>query len=463
MAARFAWFRIVDLHGYKTYEIRFVDNSLILVGENGSGKTTVLRMLFYFLSGRWQSLVEFQFTSVTAEIDGQRFSVERDALIKTFKLHRVPFARRFPIQIRDQVRQLIMHGVTGDRLLTEVRAIANRNGYSALSLEREVMQFLEDDPAGFGPSTQIRQSMQAVQERMNAQILYLPTYRRIERELSSIFENPDAEELRQSRQKQPQTGKSYIELVEFGMKDVQGAVERSVGSIRDFARENLNRLTLRYLSDVVDKAYLQVDMSEIPALPPTTVKTIIDRIDDSILSRESKEHLSQAISALYAKTGNMTDHDRLVYHYFSTILHFQERLQQREQQISEFCELCSQYIVDKAFIYNSSKFTFSIVSKDDSNSGTIELADLSSGEKQIVSLFSHVYLSEASRFFVLIDEPELSLSVPWQRRFLEDIYAGAFCAGIVAVTHSPFIYDNSLRRYAHSIDEFRILPGRLLP
>jgi len=293
--------------------------------------------------------------------------------------------------------------------------------------------------------------------------LYLPTYRRIERELSSIFENPDAEELRQSRQKQPQTGKSYIELVEFGMKDVQGAVERSVGSIRDFARENLNRLTLRYLSDVVDKAYLQVDMSEIPALPPTTVKTIIDRIDDSILSRESKEHLSQAISALYAKTGNMTDHDRLVYHYFSTILHFQERLQQREQQISEFCELCSQYIVDKAFIYNSSKFTFSIVSKDDSNSGTIELADLSSGEKQIVSLFSHVYLSEASRFFVLIDEPELSLSVPWQRRFLEDIYAGAFCAGIVAVTHSPFIYDNSLRRYAHSIDEFRILPGRLLP
>lgn len=84
----------------------------------------------------------------------------------------------------------------------------------------------------------------------------------------------------------------------------------------------------------------------------------------------------------------------------------------------------------------------------------VKLSDLSSGEKQIVSLFSHLYLSEEKRFFVLIDEPELSLSVPWQRRFLKDIKEGDFCSGVVAVTHSPFIYDNDLREYAHSIGEF---------
>ena len=55
---------------------------------------------------------------------------------------------------------------------------------------------------------------------------------------------------------------------------------------------------------------------------------------------------------------------------------------------------------------------------------------------------------------VLIDEPELSLSVPWQRRFLTDIRRGGFCAGLVAVTHSPFIYDNELKQYAHSLGEF---------
>jgi ABC-type transport system involved in cytochrome c biogenesis ATPase subunit len=84
----------------------------------------------------------------------------------------------------------------------------------------------------------------------------------------------------------------------------------------------------------------------------------------------------------------------------------------------------------------------------------IGLSDLSSGEKQIVSLFSHLYLSGRDRYFVLIDEPELSLSVPWQKRFLVDIKKGTFCAGLVATTHSPFIYDNELRPFAHAIGEY---------
>ena len=128
----------------------------------------------------------------------------------------------------------------------------------------------------------------------------------------------------------------------------------------------------------------------------------------------------------------------MIYHYFSTILRFQESLQERERPISEFCDLCSEYISDKQFIYNSSTFSFDITARDRTkDSSKIELADLSSGEKQIVSLFSHLYLSGTSRFFVLIDEPELSLSVPWQRRLLPDIMRGQFYAGVVAVTHSP--------------------------
>jgi predicted ATPase len=86
----------------------------------------------------------------------------------------------------------------------------------------------------------------------------------------------------------------------------------------------------------------------------------------------------------------------------------------------------------------------------------IKLHHLSSGEKQIVSLFSHLYLSGGKKYFVLIDEPELSLSVPWQRKFLLDIKNADFCSGLVAVTHSPFIYDNELKKYAHGVGEFTV-------
>jgi hypothetical protein len=195
-------------------------------------------------------------------------------------------------------------------------------------------------------------------------------------------------------------------------------------------------------------------MKEIADVSEDTVRSVLDRIHESILTKKHKEHLFSVINSARSADAP-TEHEKIIYHYFLKLLGFQQSLQEKERQISAFCDLCSEYIVDKRFIYDSQTFSFSIVPTDELQADrTITLSDLSSGEKQIVSLFSHLYLSGQQDFFVLIDEPELSLSVPWQRRFLKDIRAGLFCKGLVAVTHSPFIYDNDLRTYTHSLGEF---------
>jgi ABC-type transport system involved in cytochrome c biogenesis ATPase subunit len=460
MTAVVSRFQVVELYGSKTLDIELTDNTLIIVGENGSGKTTLLRILFYFLSGRWQSLIQFQFKSVSVHINKHEFKVSRDQLVNAFRKRDLRFLVRYPTPIRIRLRDLIVRGQI-DRIQDEVSRLAPRYGIPAHTLEREVRNYLlNEEPTLFEGSTgssslkEIQATVSKVQSAMGAQILYLPTYRRIERELSSIFEGADSDDLSRYRQRQRETDPSYIELVEFGMKDVQQAVNSSIEAIRDFARENLNRLTLQYLSDVVNQTYLDVDVHEIASVPENTVRLVINRIDESILSQESKEHLFDVISSLVSKS-DPTEHDRLIYHYFSNILRFQESLQEREKPISEFCDLCSQYISDKQFVYNNSTFSFDITAPNRiKGPETIEFADLSSGEKQIISLFSHLYLSGATRFFVLIDEPELSLSVPWQKRFLPDIRRGEFCSGVVAVTHSPFIYANKLKPYARSLGEF---------
>lgn len=166
--------------------------------------------------------------------------------------------------------------------------------------------------------------------------------------------------------------------------------------------------------------------------------------------------MSQTIQKV--KNGdNLDEHAKVICHYFIKLLDFQQELQKNEDSISRFCEVCSEYMVDKTFIYDSPSFSFNIKADcPDGNQREVELKQLSSGEKQIVSLFSHLYLSGGKKYFVLIDEPELSLSVPWQRRFLTDIKNGGFCSGLVAVTHSPFIYDNELKKYAHGLGEFCI-------
>ncbi len=92
------------------------------------------------------------------------------------------------------------------------------------------------------------------------------------------------------------------------------------------------------------------------------------------------------------------------------LLQFQQKLRKKEEEIVKFCNVCNSYMEDKVFSYDSTNFNFTIVSTTD-DKRKIEMKHLSSGEKQIVSLFSHLFLSKESSFFVLIDEPELSLSV----------------------------------------------------
>jgi len=80
----------------------------------------------------------------------------------------------------------------------------------------------------------------------------------------------------------------------------------------------------------------------------------------------------------------------------------------------------------------------------------IPIDSLSSGEKQMISLFARLYLYPGSKI-VLIDEPELSLSIDWQRRILLDVVNAPSCEQLIAITHSPFVFDNELDPFAKSL------------
>ena len=72
----------------------------------------------------------------------------------------------------------------------------------------------------------------------------------------------------------------------------------------------------------------------------------------------------------------------------------------------------------------------------------IKISKLSSGEKQIISTFSKIYLEDNPKLIILFDEPELSLSIDWQESFIYDIVNSENCIFSISVTHSPFIFVN---------------------
>ena len=80
---------------------------------------------------------------------------------------------------------------------------------------------------------------------------------------------------------------------------------------------------------------------------------------------------------------------------------------------------------------------------------------LSSGEKQIISIFSKLYLDNTNKnCVILFDEPELSISIEWQKTLITDIMNSKKCSLLIAVTHSPFIFDgDKLLKITRNIEE----------
>jgi hypothetical protein len=335
----------------------------------------------------------------------------------------------------------------------EIERLCAEYGLSLHHMIRDLELFGPEDGA---EAETLKAVLEAIRGALKSQLLYLPTYRRIEQELNLIFKGMDERELRPRREMSNvrRGDDTFVELIEFGMKDVEADIDRTLSQLTMFARETLNNLTFSYLGDIVDRQYEAVDVANIRSASDQTIDGVLNRIQDHILSSKSKRHLREIVNEVKVD-GARTEHAQVICHYFSKLMKFQKQIEDKEAQITSFCEVCNEYMVDKEFKYDTTRFTFTILPKGHAlEAGEIKLAHLSSGEKQIVSLFSHLLLSGVKSCFVVIDEPELSLSVPWQRRFLVDIREGGFCSGLVAVTHSPFIYDNDLRRYAHGVGEF---------
>lgn len=295
------------------------------------------------------------------------------------------------------------------------------------------------------------------------QILFLPTYRRIEKDLRTIIPELD-DYLRRFKASDDSDKKSlpmgrrtdhYVELVEFGMEDVATTFKSTLEALKESARREFNSLAGSYLRDVIRGEGHTYNRTEIERLDDNEITSILNRVEENTLGEDDKSLLRNRISELAnepnRRSGKRTRNDNAyAAHFFSKLVQAVHALKQREQSIAQFVAVCNKYLTNKSIVYNERRFDLSIA---EASGRELALSLLSSGEKQIVSLFCHLYLSTPKKCLVIIDEPELSLSVPWQITLLPDVIASGRCSFLAAVTHSPFIFENELDGYTRDMQE----------
>lgn len=88
---------------------------------------------------------------------------------------------------------------------------------------------------------------------------------------------------------------------------------------------------------------------------------------------------------------------------------------------------------------------FQVVDNDNPHK-VLQLSQLSSGEKQEIVLFYELIFDIKENLLLLIDEPEISLHITWQKKFLDDLVevSKQTALQVIVATHSPQIVSNHL-------------------
>ncbi|UKK59613.1 ATP-binding protein [Prevotella communis] len=444
-------FTIDGLFGYKNVRIDFEEPYRILVGENGSGKTTILNCLYYTLEKKIDMLLGIRFSRIRIDFSkGFALDFTKDEVVafldKDDKFQNTQFYRMLSEKV-DNKEYLLLKSIVysaessqdkADKVKERLRSLGFNFSAPSSYVFRNVVRLVHEYM-----SIDFAHKLDVLDGIPRYTIFYFPTFRRVE---SSIM-NWDAIFSRINSRfpfidKDDITSLMKDNLIQFGMDDVESSIHGLTDIIKKRTMDGFgtimgNMLSQLYKSPDDDRRNYSFEDEKI--------RIILDRLGANV-KQDDKEAIVK-----YASSGKL-DNNNLNY-LIGKLVKLYEDQEKYDIAIKNFRDTCNHYLRDKRFVYNESTVDLFMVSAYKEE--RLGLECLSSGEKQIVSLFSKIYLDVEQSFVMLLDEPELSLSIFWQEQLLPDIIASNKCKFLLAVTHSPFIYsNNALKPYAAGIADF---------
>jgi len=412
-------FSIYGLFGTNDVHIPFDKSIKILVGENGIGKTQILNIFYYSLTRNSIKLREFSFDRIELNIGNEPIIFSRKKVIEYVEnIHESPIIQKTR---REIIRREIIRSARQE--------IIRRRKWPPHKSEKKLSQNLSD-------------FFHKIKESLSPDnILYFPTFRRVEEDLHNL--GYDEEKFL--------TNKDDNNLIHFGMDDVQQrfhAIERKIDLL---LKEGLNKISSEILSKLV-MGFPKIDKAVLDRINEADINIILARAGNEI-SEQDKAKIREIVQSKKIED----EAEKSLFYFLQILVDIYEKQKELDNSINKFKEVCNNYLINKKVFYDESKIKIYI--KSDGSEELLPLSKLSSGEKQIISIFSKIYLSEVNQsFIVLFDEPELSLSIVWQRKLLPDIVNSGKCSFLLAVTHSPFIFENELDDYAIGLNEYLRFP-----
>lgn len=417
------------------YKFDFLNDVYIFVSENGAGKTTILNLINAVLDRNVDVLKRIDFKRVEVVFNDTTINIIRDDLKQSDAMIEQFLEDAKPILPQNEYIYLYRKYRSNQLDLLTLRKYVYNNLTS-----NEYFSMLDD--IFFNYAHKINEiseksylnDLNMIKKLLSQNVLFYPTYRRIESSEDKILHN----ERRNINSYSPK-------YLKFGMEDVKIVIKNLLESISNETHNAYSEMNKKIIRDLIYGANIRKASQQDEKIDAIKANIILQRIGE-----ENANIQNQLIN--YLNNSKKNPNSDFLKYYLDNLIQIYNELKAYDDKIKNFASICSKYLYNKKMTYNESKIELNICNDD---GDIIDLDDLSSGEKQIISIFSKLYLELTSPVIFIIDEPEISLSINWQKEFLIDIYKSGKVSLLLAATHSPFIFKNELFDYTYEIEKFK--------
>lgn len=452
---KIARLRAEQVHGYLPIDVEFFDDLTFLTGLNGSGKTSALRLLMALLTPNLDELGSISFATAAVTIrDGDKETIvkaEKTPDGVTLSVSSMPDALHISsadlelymdVRRREEPRSPILEKYQQHPVFQRIIAITtpmflglDRRFYAPGTVSddlnsirrREYMarRLWPEDPALRGAAVaalvevnylvvtrmqEVRASQEQLDERLRAQFFT----RAFEYKPSDVMGKPtrlpSRSELDRYRQQ--------LVKIERAAEGVKIPVPEIQSALTNF----FERMSL--VVDSLDKS----TQTKRPARK--SAKKSADRTPAEP-SFPNKDYLEWIINKPQAD--RILEHLRLLDEYI-------ESRNALRDPINRFLSLVNGFLTQTnkgVSVASNGQLTVSIRG----NTEHRPISALSSGERQLVVMLAHLSLNPnlvGSGVFI-VDEPELSLHIDWQEKFVDAIREANPKVQLILATHSPAI------------------------
>jgi len=422
----------------------------ILTGRNGSGKTTILNFISALLQKRFSAFFTIPFSSAIAEFD-------------TFSVEVVKSGRRVLVKYADCARRIEKDLLeAGYHLSDYERQIISGYDDNDPTQKHEDLEDLDDFEEILGRYRVVaRRPIYGTSENsyddfiMEEKALYFPTYRRFETDLSNILAYASGGAGRslarrlQSLQEDLTSQVAPGVVVGYSNQDIGQVVGHRWSLATEYEKARLNSLVRSFTISLVDQHPEQhepsdTDLTSVEQTLLTALEKahILQAGDESIIrgySRRVRQGLEARQEGI--QTGEGVPVERVYAVLMFPIVRQLSALWERARQdidrqwepFEQLKQTLTRFLDKSVDVQDDGTLTFTTRTQE------LGFEHLSAGEKQLVAFFVYVGLGTEPGTIILIDEPELSLHVQWQRELLPSLLEMGHGRQFITSTHSPFI------------------------